>query len=304
MAIERLAVIGLGRMGLVLAKRLTEVAAVIGYDLSVERQRAAEAAAITTATSLTEAVSTVEAVVLSLPSPAASLAVATALRDYLSPGSLLIETSTVTPADMAGLEALIRPAGLAIIDAAIQGGVGNVAAGDFVFLVGGQPTDIERARPLLAAIAAEVLVLGNLGAGMTAKVVNNAVVHAVMVVLAEAAALGKAHGLALPALYDLLRRETGLLRPLTHRLGERVMTGNYAGGMSTDLARKDSILALQMAMNTGVPLFAIQASHTVYELASQAGLGELDYAAIATLWRQWLGDTTSTTTDAEAARSL
>ena len=65
------------------------------------------------------------------------------------------------------------------------------------------------------------------------------------------------------------------------------MQGNYAGGMSVSNARKDSTLALQTAQELGVPLYAIQASHTPYEIAEALGMGNLDYAALATLWEQW-----------------
>src|SRR6185436_15670711 len=78
--------------------------------------------------------------------------------------------------------------------------------------------------------------------------------------------------------------DAGLLRPLTHRLVERVLAGDYEGGMPMEAARKDSTLALRLAQETGVPLFAIQSAHTVYELALAAGLGREDYAAIAKLW--------------------
>jgi len=67
------------------------------------------------------------------------------------------------------------------------------------------------------------------------------------------------------------------------------MQGTYAGGMSVSNARKDSTLALQTAQELGVPLYAIQASHTPYEIAEALGMGNLDYAALATLWEQWAG---------------
>ena len=49
------------------------------------------------------------------------------------------------------------------------------------------------------------------------------------------------------------------------------------------------MLALEMAQELGVPLYAIQASHTPYEIAEAGGMGQLDYAALATLWEQWSG---------------
>jgi len=129
--------------------------------------------------------------------------------------------------------------------------------------------------------------LGPVGAGMGAKVVVNAVAHAVMVVLIEAGAMATKLGLPMQTLVDILRRPEGLIRPLTHRVQERIMQDNYAGGMSVSNARKDSTLALQTAQELGVPLYAIQASHTPYEIAEALGMGQLDYAALATLWEQW-----------------
>jgi len=57
--------------------------------------------------------------------------------------------------------------------------------------------------------------------------------------------------------------------------------------MPLDAARKDSVLALELAQSLGVPLFAIQGSHTVYEIAASAGYGRDDYAAVAKLWADW-----------------
>jgi 3-hydroxyisobutyrate dehydrogenase-like beta-hydroxyacid dehydrogenase len=124
---------------------------------------------------------------------------------------------------------------------------------------------------------------------MGAKVVVNAVLHAVMVVLVEAGAMATKLGLPMQTLVDILRRDEGLMRPLTHRVQERIMHGNYQGGMSVSNARKDSILALATAQELGIPLYAIQASHTPYEIAEALGMGNLDYAALATLWEQWSG---------------
>ena len=120
--------------------------------------------------------------------------------------------------------------------------------------------------------------LGPVGAGMGAKVVVNAVAHAVMVVLIEAGAMATKLGLPMQTLVDILRRPEGLIRPLTHRVQERMMQGEYTGGMSVSNARKDSTLALQTAQELGVPLYAIQASHTPYEIAEALGMGQLDYA--------------------------
>src|SRR5690606_28697233 len=124
-------------------------------------------------------------------------------------------------------------------------------------LAGGDPADLDEVRPVLELMSSEIRHFGPIGSGMAAKVINNAVAHAVMVVLVEAAALGATSGLEVDRLLDLLQDpEAGLLRPLTHRMRERVARADYSGGMPTDAARKDSTLALELAQTNGVPLFA------------------------------------------------
>jgi len=212
------------------------------------------------------------------------------IAPLMGDGGLIIETSTVNPADVQALAGAAEPHGVRVIDAAILSGVAQMYKGTSALLIGGDDADVAAARPVLDALAVRQKHFGPLGAGMAAKVVNNAVAHAVMVVLVEAGAMAKATGVSGQDLVDLLTGEdAGLTRPLTHRFAERIMRGAYDGGMPTEAARKDSTLALELAQHTGVPLFAIQAAHTVYELGVNDGLGRDDYASIARLWERWTG---------------
>lgn len=162
-----------------------------------------------------------------------------------------------------------------------------MAAGKVTFLVGGDAPAFERAKPVLELLAETIHHLGPVGAGSGAKVVNNGVMHALMVVLIEAGAMAKKLGIAMPDLVEILGRSDGVMRPLQHRFRERMLKGDYAGGMSVTNARKDSVLALETAQDYGVPLFAIMAAPTPYGIAERQGLGHLDYAAFATLWESW-----------------
>lgn len=173
------------------------------------------------------------------------------------------------------------------VDAAIAGGVQSMAAGENTFLVGGSEADLSSARTILEPIAARIHFLGPVGAGSGAKVVNNAVMHALMVVLIEAGAMAKKLEIPMETMTEILARPDGLMRPLEHRFRERICNADFTGGMSVTNARKDSLLALETARDVGVPLFAISAAHTPYEIARQLGYGELDYAALAKLWESW-----------------
>lgn len=279
--------IGLGNAGGAVASALVRHFEVVGYDVSEARRAPAEASGVRWAADVAEVAAGAECVLLSLPHPDVSRVVVAAICAAPRKPRLLIETSTITPGVARELGERCAQAGIGFVDAAIAGGVQAMAAGRNTFLVGGSPEDIARARTVLDPVAERVFELGPVGAGSGAKVVNNAVMHAVMVVLIEAGAMARKLDISMPTLIEVLSRADGLMRPLEHRVAERMVAGNYAGGMSVHNARKDSVLALQTAQDLGVPLFATLAAHTPYEIAEQMGMGDLDYASLARLWEQW-----------------
>lgn len=287
---EPVALCGLGNMGGAVASRLAARGPVLAFDIDPDsRARAAEAYGVTAVETVKE-LARCQTIVLCLPAPAISVAVVTELAPVLAQGAVIVETSTVNPADMAAMGTVCARHGVGLVDAAILSGVAQMAAGTATLLVGGDDEDVRAVADVLDAISATVTRFGKLGSGMAAKVINNAVAHAVMVVLVEAGALAAATGISGQQLVDLLSGpEAGLTRPLSFRFAERILRGDYEGGMSTTAARKDSTLALALAQQTGVPLFGIQGAHSVYELALAQGLGRQDYASIATLWERWTG---------------
>jgi 3-hydroxyisobutyrate dehydrogenase-like beta-hydroxyacid dehydrogenase len=288
MPAEAVGVVGLGNMGAVLAARLARGGPVVAFDLDAQRRDAAAAeGGVEIAVSAAAVAEAVGVLVLSLPRPEASRAVLDEALEPLGADGLVIETSTIGPADARAAHALAAERGAGYVDAAILSGLEQVRDGTSAFLLGGEANDVARAEPVLRRVCERVFRFGGPGTGMAAKVVNNAVAHAEMVVLVEAAALAAAEGIALDDLCELLEQDdAGVKRPLSGRLAGRVRAGDYDGGMPTEAARKDSALALDMARAGGVPLFAMQAADSVYELALRAGLGRQDYAAIATLWEE------------------
>lgn len=279
--------VGLGNMGQAIASRLVTIGNVVGVDLSEERRKDAERLGVKVSADL-PALSEAKVVVLSLPTPAASASVVKELAQILQSGATVIETSTLNQPDVVGNASVLAEQNIRMFDIAILSGVGDMQAGVTTLLAGATEDELVDIQPILEVLGSQVIPFGKLGAGMVAKVVNNAVAHAVMVVLAEASAMAQSSGVELTQLVELLKSpDAGLMRPLTHRLGERVLHGSYDGGMPTDAARKDSVLALSMAQAQGVPLFVIQAAHTVYEMACAQGLGRMDYAVIAQMWDSW-----------------
>ena len=284
---HRVAIVGLGNAGSALARALSRSFTLRGYDADSARRAAVEGVDIGWESSLEAAVADADVVLLSLPLPRISLEVAESVARGTTSARLVIETSTITPKTARELAAVLGAAGIGFVDAAIAGGVQAMAAGENTFLAGGSDEDMALARQVLEPIAIRIHHLGPVGAGSGAKVVNNAVMHALMVVLVEAGAMATRLGIPMDDMIEILARPDGIMRPLEHRVRERIRNGDYAGGMSVTNARKDSTLALETAQDYGVPLFAISASHTPYEIAERLGYGDLDYAAIARLWEAW-----------------
>lgn len=289
-AAARIALIGLGSAGSALLQGLAASRTVHVYDRAAERRTKLPACAHppVVAANAAEAARDADLVILALPTPAASLAVADEIRQAVGPQTLVLESSTVRPEDVETVHALLSPTGARVLDGAMIGGVHKLAEGQGVFLVGAPEAEAGLAGEVLRSIAAEIFFLARRGDGMRAKLIVNAVAHAVYVVLVEAGALAATQDIPLSVIRRLLARESGLMRPLTHRFGERLGAHDFEGGMSTLNARKDSGLILDQARALGVPLFAIQAAHTAFELGVREGLGELDYASIGQLWEKWL----------------
>lgn len=280
--------IGLGNAGLSLATALLKKCDVVGYDRDAARCALARDAGVRVVDSAAGVANATDIILLSLPTPEASLAAARSLSEGALQGRLIVESSTVGPVDIDALVTFFSPHGATVMDSAIVGGVKKLTSGQTTFLVGGSQADYDRVKSILESIAEEIFFLGPTGNGMRAKLVVNAVAHTTMVMLLEAGAMCVKAGMPIELFYKLMRRESGLLRPLTHRLGERILGQDFEGGMNTANACKDSALAMQFGRAMGVPLFTLQASHSVYEMAMGEGLAGLDYASISKLWERWL----------------
>lgn len=286
---KKIGLIGLGNAGLALATPILRNFPVIGYDVDATRRALVAKAGAELAPNARKVAEECDILMLCLPNPAISRSVLTEIGEDALSGRLIIENSTVGPEDIGALVNISEGAGATVMECAILGGVQKLGAGQGTFLVGGSRADFDKAKAVLDSAAEKIYYLGPLGNGMRVKLVCNAVAHAVMVVLIEAAALAAAQKIPMDVFHELMLRDSGLLRPLTHRFGERILKHDFDGGMSTANARKDSALAVDVAKDLGVPMFAISAAHTVYEIAMREGLERRDYSAISTLWEKWVG---------------
>ncbi|MEV0595973.1 Rid family hydrolase [Nonomuraea cavernae] len=247
-----IAFLGQGRMGVPMARRLSEA----GHAVTVWRRG--------TGVSAAEAVDGAELVITMLRDPAAVREVLAAALPGLRPGATVVEMSTIGPEAVRELRALL-PAGVGLVDAPVLGSVGPAADGTLTVLAGG---DVSECRKVLSVFGT-VRETGPLGSGAALKLAVMSALVPAQVLLAETFAYGEAHGVSREALADVLSGTP--LGGLAERLRVPAAETRYALG----LAAKD----LALAAWDGASL-ATAARKRLRE-AETAGLGDSDLTAIA-----------------------
>ncbi|MER5740532.1 NAD(P)-dependent oxidoreductase [Streptomyces sp. NPDC002262] len=228
---QKIAFLGLGSMGLPMARRLLDA----GYPLTVWNRTAAKAAPLLDAGALlaetpADAVRNADVVITMLADPDAARAVAGLLIPALRPGTHWIDTSTIGPGTTRELAARL-PEGVTLIDAPVMGSVDRAASGELLILAGGDTTPVADVLARLGTVTA----CGGPGDGAALKLVLiNAAIGGVALV-AESLALADALGLP----RDLALRTLGA-GPLGGAVGRVTATGSH---FPVALAAKDVALA-------------------------------------------------------------
>ena len=198
----------------------------------------------------------------------------------LAPGSLVIDFSTIAPATSEGLANELAQRGVAYLDAPVTGGTEGAKAGTLSVLVGGAAEDLERARPLLAAVGSRISRFGAVGAGQRVKAVNQVLVAGSYAAVAEAMALGQRLGLPMQQVCAALGDGAAGSWALKHRAAN-MLSNNYPLGFKLALHRKDLAIALAAAAETGLQLPISEKVAAIEEALMAAGHGEEDVSALA-----------------------
>jgi 3-hydroxyisobutyrate dehydrogenase/2-hydroxy-3-oxopropionate reductase len=287
----RVAVIGTGRMGTAMVGRLAGA----GHHLTVHNRTRAKAEAVAArhdaavAPTPREAVREADVVLVSLADDAAVAAAyggPDGLVAGLAPGQVVADTSTVDPATLRGLEAAVVAAGAALLDTPVSGSVSTVEAGALLVMAGGDAAALERATPVLEAIASRIVHLGPLGAGATMKLVVNAMVHALNGALAEALVLAEKAGLDRASAYDVIAASAVGAPFVTYKRDAYLDPEGTPVAFALNLVAKDLALADALAARVGAPMPQLATNRVVVQRAVAAGLGDADLSALATLLRQ------------------
>jgi 3-hydroxyisobutyrate dehydrogenase len=292
MAKPRIGFLGMGAMGGPMARRLAAAGfSVTGFDVSEARARAAAEAGVSIAKSPAAAAETADIVLSSLPNPPAVRAAylgADGASSALRRGSVLVDMSTIDPNTWREVAEVARARGADALGAPVSGGPGEAGNGKLVFLVGGEAAALDRARPVLETLGAEIHHLGPLGTGHVVKIVNNVMSMCNMVIAAEAMVLGVRAGMDPQRLFDVLSTSGGRSHHFLKRM-PNVLKGDFTPYFSIALSRKDLGLALQLAETVGLPMLAASTVRQIYDVAAAQGLDTLDMAAVIQLYEQWAG---------------
>lgn len=284
------AVLGLGRMGAAMARRLHEE----GVEVAVynrTRERAAALGSELRIDVLDHARQAGEApvVVSSLADDAAAEEVYSGPQGLvagLAAGTVVVETSTVDPRTVTALARRVTEAGASLLDAPVSGSVPAVEAGGLAFMVGGDADAIERARIVFDVLGSRTFHLGDVGTGASMKLAVNGVVHALNGALSEALVLAERAGIDRAGAWEVFGAGAAGAPFVTYKQAAFLDPGQTPPAFSLALVAKDLELITGLADRLGVP---VEQARTNLELARRAtrdGHGDRDMSWLAEILRE------------------
>lgn len=279
----RVAALGLGTMGAGMAKNLLKAGfAVSVYNRTRAKAEQLGAAGARIADTSADAARDADVVISMLSDEDASRR--TWAGEYgalngVKPGAVIVESSTVTPSWIAELAGLASERSLSLLDAPVTGSRVQAEGGQLTFLVGGDAGVLERARPALAAMSKEIVLLGPVGSGARMKLINNFLCGVQIASLAEGLAWIERSGLDREqALNILCKGAPG--SPLINTISARMVDATYDVNFLLSLMRKDLRYADTDAATFGVDLRGARTAETRFVEAAAAGHANKDMSAV------------------------
>ena len=293
----QIGIAGLGKMGSAIARRLIEV----GHDLTVwnrslEKARPLANAGAKVAANPADVARNAQTVITILTDAAAIDAVYGAPAGLLAgdvTGKLFIEMSTVAPATETALAEKVRAKGAALVECPVGGTTGPARQGKLIGLMGGEPADVERARPILEHLCRRLELCGPVGAGAVMKLTINMPLMIYWQALGEALALCRPLGLDPARLMELLADTSGGPNVLKVR-GPAVATmlkGGDIGPVTFDIdsAVKDLRTMLGEGKRQGLELPLVERTLSCYEETKGKVSGAAEVSAVSVYWANRAG---------------
>jgi 3-hydroxyisobutyrate dehydrogenase len=284
----RVAFLGLGIMGRGMARRLLGAGVRLTvFNRSAERARALAADGATVAPSPREAAASADIVFSMVADDAASHAVWEGGDGALAavrPGTVLVESSTVTVGRIRDLAESAARIGCELVDAPVTGSKMQAAGGDLTFLVGASDEALARVRPALEVMGKSVVHLGPTGSGALVKLINNFLAGVQATSLAEAIAIIERSPLDRgQALAAIVNGSPG--SPVVRTLASRITAEDYSPNFYLHLLAKDLGYAIAEGESRDMPMATAHAALGVLRASIERGDGEKDMAAVVEQFR-------------------
>jgi 3-hydroxyisobutyrate dehydrogenase len=295
MTIKKVAFIGIGNMGAPMAGHLVKA----GFDVTVYDARPetvelfVERFGGKAASSIADAARGADAVITMLPNDKIVREVITGeagAASVLGTGAVVIDMSTSDPTATRSLAEALAPKAIALVDAPVMGGVVFAKDATLDIMVGGEPSAIERCRPLLQAMGRTIMECGGVGAGHALKALANYVNACALINSIEAITIGKKFGLDPKSMAEaLIPLCAGRNHPIEKKVLPHVLTRKYGTGMALGFIAKDVKIARDTArsIQAFAPL-AEKVSELWSAAADQLG-GQVDQTEIVRYWEEATG---------------
>jgi 3-hydroxyisobutyrate dehydrogenase-like beta-hydroxyacid dehydrogenase len=285
----RVALIGLGLMGRPMGRNLLRAGfPLVVWNRSKDKAEDLVRSGARLAATPREAAAQADVLITIVSDPPALESVlwdADGALDGLRPGSVLVDSSTVSPELARRVAAACAERGVDFLDAPVTGGTWGAEKGELVFMVGGKAEVLERVRPVLAVMGQRFFLLGPNGAGQTVKLGMNLLLALEVDALVEALALVTAAGVPAERMIEVVQSSMGR-SPLLDVKAPLILKNEFPASFPLRLMHKDLSLALELAHQQGTPLPAATAAYATFTAVKDASTDDPDFAAIARFWRK------------------
>ena len=204
------------------------------------------------------------------------------LVDLVKSGALLIDLSSVLPSTPKKLEPKVKARGASFLEAPVSGGVSGARAGTLAIMAGGDAAVLERARPVLKCIGPNIFHVGPVGAGNTAKAINNMMACVNSLAMMEGLALGIKAGLDPLTVYEVVKASSGGSKAL-ERIPSAIVPRKFEPGFKVRLMNKDLETFNTIAKELHVPVSFSNVAQRYQQMAMAAGLADNDTSVVMTL---------------------
>jgi 3-hydroxyisobutyrate dehydrogenase/2-hydroxy-3-oxopropionate reductase len=289
---ESIGFIGLGIMGQPMALNLIKA----GHKLAVYNRTAAKAAALEAAgarvaSSPAEAARDAHVVMMIVSDSAAVEEVVAGkggILESLRAGTLVIDSSTISPTVSRKMACLVAGKGASWLDAPVTGSKQGAEKGELTFMIGGDRTAFDRALPLLQVLGKKHIYCGAHGLGLSAKLAQNTIQATMIEIFCEGFVLATKAGVRPETMLEII--QSSLARAaLTDFKAPFIFKGDFTPYFPLKLMHKDLELAAEAGYTQGVPMPALATVKEVYMAAKAQGKGDLDYAAVVTFLEELAG---------------